>query len=88
MLNIVAIVRYAPNVAKLILATVVLPVPGVPLNTKWILKDVILSPSTERSFSTAKKSMSFAISSFTEVKPVKLFNSAKASSIVIFFSSS
>ena len=66
-------------------ATVVLPVPGLPVKTMWYEIGATLSPAALRCCATRTNDANFATSSLTGLRPTSSFSSASASSTVTSF---
>ena len=60
-------------------ATVVLPVPGLPVNTQCSESPLDLSPSRDRAAWILRKSASFEISALTGTSPTRSFSSCMSS---------
>ncbi len=69
----------------MIRATVVLPVPGLPVKTMWYEIGATFSPASMRCFATRTNFAKRATSSFTGVRPISSLSSARASSTVTAF---
>ena len=64
-------------------ATVVLPVPGLPVNTKCGEGRTTFIPLPARSCSTRWRATSWCTTSFTGAKPTKLFNASSTSLVLV-----